>query len=434
MFERVVLACKGATTRYRHPVPQSAVNDRRALRVAVIGAGFAGLAAAEELARNGLAVAVFEARDRVGGRVWSRELSGGGLIELGAEFVEPHDGLLAATVERLGSRLCNRGIAYGDREPRGGIGVDRLTLLAAIETVQLALRDRPASARPLSVAAFLRSLPLDPGAAEAIASRIQVTFADEPEAIDASMLRGSGASFSGELSFSVEHGNQSVALKLALPLAGAVHLSSPVDRVVVGVHGVRVRAAGVEHEADACVCAVPASVIGRISFEPGLPEDLGEALGRVRYAHAAKLFVPLREPAALSATLNVPERYWSWVGSGASGAPTAIVHSFAGSASALTALGVARGPERWLESLAAFRPDLSLDPGSAVLSTWDDDPWARGVYSTVDLARPAGDDAVLRRALGPLHFAGEHTAGPDIGLMEGALKTGLRAAGEILHG
>lgn len=403
------------------------------MRVAVIGAGFAGLAAAEELARNGAEVVVFEARDRVGGRVWSRELDDGGVIELGAEFVEPHDGLLAATVQRLGLRLCNRGIAYGDREPRGGIGVDRATLLAAISAVQRAVAGRPAGAPTVSVAAFVRGLPIDPGAAEAIVSRIQVTFADDAESIDASLLHGSGASFSSELSLSIDGGNQQVALRLAERLAGAVELSSPVDRVVTTGGGVRVRAAGVEHDVDACVCAVPASVIGRIAFEPGLPDDLAAALRRVRYARAAKLFVPLREPAPLCATLNVPERYWSWVADGPSGVPAAIVHSFAGSPSALEALDVASGPGVWLASLAAYRPDLSLVPGAAILSTWDDDPWARGVYSTVHLDRPAADEAVLRRPVGAISFAGEHTAGPDVALMEGALKTGLRAAREIMR-
>ena len=54
--------------------------------VIVIGAGFAGLAAATELADRGVDVRVLEARDRVGGRVWS-DRAGGAVIERGAEFV-----------------------------------------------------------------------------------------------------------------------------------------------------------------------------------------------------------------------------------------------------------------------------------------------------------------------------------------------------------
>ena len=59
---------------------------------AVVGAGFAGLAAADALAASGHEVTVFEARDRVGGRVHSRTLDDGATIELGAEFILPgHD-------------------------------------------------------------------------------------------------------------------------------------------------------------------------------------------------------------------------------------------------------------------------------------------------------------------------------------------------------
>ena len=47
------------------------------MRVIVVGAGFAGLAAADALARGGVEVDVLEARDRVGGRVWSVPFSDG---------------------------------------------------------------------------------------------------------------------------------------------------------------------------------------------------------------------------------------------------------------------------------------------------------------------------------------------------------------------
>ena len=54
------------------------------MRVAVVGAGFAGLAAADVLAAAGVDVVVLEARDRVGGRVWSQELGNGATVEMGA--------------------------------------------------------------------------------------------------------------------------------------------------------------------------------------------------------------------------------------------------------------------------------------------------------------------------------------------------------------
>ena len=65
-----------------------------------------------------------------------------------------------------------------------------------------------------------------------------------------------------------------------------------------------------------------------------------------------------------------------------------------------------------------------------MLSTWDDDPWIAAAYSTFGPAGSTGD--ILVEPVGPLHFAGEHTAGEYASLMEGALRSGLRAAGQIL--
>jgi monoamine oxidase len=102
-----------------------------------------------------------------------------------------------------------------------------------------------------------------------------------------------------------------------------------------------------------------------------------------------------------------------------------VVSAFAGSSPALERLRVREGPAAWLDSLARLRPELALETDEAVLSTWDDDPWVSAAYSSS--APVDGWDPV-----GPLHFCGEHTAGPNRALMEGALRSGIRAAGEIL--
>jgi monoamine oxidase len=408
--------------------------------VCVIGAGFAGLAAAAALADGGLEPLVLEARERVGGRVHSRRLANGAVVELGAEFVEDDHASLVATARRLGLAMAPAGMAYGDREPRGGPGVDRATVLAEVDRLRELLaaeasRGHDGGAADLrpgrSVAEVLAGLPLHPGARQAIAARLQVSAAQPVEELSALVLDHAGSSFSTRESLRVAGGNQRIALRLAERLPGAVHLGVPVQAVTWSERGVRVAVAGAELDAEACLVAVPASVIGRIRFDPPLPAWKAEALERVAYGHAAKLFVPLRRVPPPSAVLSVPDHYWTWTACGADGTVQPVVSAFAGSAPALAALEVADGPGPWRRRLAELRPDLELDRGT-VLSTWDDDPWVEAAYSTRTPAFRPGDPDLLARPVGPLHFAGEHTAGGWSGLMEGALGSGRRAAAELL--
>jgi monoamine oxidase len=167
-------------------------------------------------------------------------------------------------------------------------------------------------------------------------------------------------------------------------------------------------------------------------FDPPLPDAIQQALAAVRYGQAAKLHVPLAAPAEPSAVLAVAGRYWTYTQLGADGAPAPFAASFAGSPGALARLRVDFGKSTWLASVAALRPELELAADGALLTTWQDDPWARGAYSAPSWASPL-DSVELARPVGPLAFAGEHTAGQWHGLMEGALRSGLRAAKDTLR-
>ena len=93
------------------------------MRVVVAGAGFAGLLAAYRVAQAGHEVVVLEARDRVGGRVWSQELVPGDprtVVERGAEFVLDGYDLMRALAGEFGLQLAEMAMSYYEREPRGG--------------------------------------------------------------------------------------------------------------------------------------------------------------------------------------------------------------------------------------------------------------------------------------------------------------------------
>lgn len=390
------------------------------MKVLVVGAGFAGLAAADELARSGVEVEVFEARDRVGGRVWSVPFAGA-TVERGAEFILPHDRTVIITASWLGLRLVRKGTLYGNREPVGSRPVSRTAVIAAVKRLG-------SSSHEGTLTDVLRAGELEPGVAEAIQARFEVSCAYPGDDLDAAVLSEGAGAFGDFDTWTVEGGNDRIARELAEGIGDAVHLSAPVTTVAWRDGEVRIVAGDFEAVADAAVIAVPASVLDAIRFDPGLPPGKDA----VRYGQAAKLFVALRAPAPPSQVLSVDARFWCYTQLGRDGEPLPFVGAFAGSPGALEALEIASGPGRWLETLAALRPDLELDADRVLLSTWADDPWVRGAYSASSAAVPLDREA-LGGPVGPLAFAGEHTAGGWHGLMEGALRSGARAAQQLLQ-
>ena len=360
--------------------------------VIVIGAGFAGLAAATDLADHGVDVRVLEARDRVGGRVWSDRM-GGAVIERGAEFVLDGYEVLREHAARFGLELTDTGMSYYVREPRG-VACTAEELQAAGRAVARAARERTAS----SVAEVVAGAGLPSAAAEAVLARVEISAALGADRLDAAVLEHAAA-FEPLPSHRIAGGNQRLAEAMAERLGDRVRL------------GMEVRSLD-ELDAGPVILAVPLPALSRFD----LPDWKRAAIDRAEMGHAAKLHVPLARPAATSAVMCVPGRYWCWTVAGNEG----VLNAFSGSPEGLDRLAVAQGPATWLASATDLRPDLALADG-AVLTTWPD-----GAYSAAGL-----DEAALAAPAGRVHFAGEHTAGPWAGLMEGALRSGIRAAREI---
>jgi monoamine oxidase len=392
----------------------------------VVGAGFAGLAAAGELARAGAEVDVLEARDRVGGRVFSQPFAGG-VIERGAEFILPDYELMLGYAERLGLDPVRKGTQYGYREPRGAGAVSLQAMGAGFRAAAAEAPGRPGE----SVREALSRTGVDAAVAEALCARLEVSCTHPADDLEASILQEGAGAFGMFDTFTLDGGNDTLARAIADVLGDQVRLSAAVTRVAASDVDVRVGGDDFELTADAAIIAVPATVTDAIAFDPPLPADKLAALRGATFGHAAKLFVGLARPAPPSAVLSVTERYWCYTQLDAAGEPAPFVGAFAGTSAALERLAVADGPERWVGSLRTLRPDLQLDPDTVLLSEWDPDPWARGAYTARSLRSPM-DDLALAAPVGRLAFAGEHTAGAWHGLMEGALRSGVRAARELL--
>jgi len=75
------------------------------------------------LSDAGFDVTVIEARDRVGGRVWSRELANGATVEMGAEWIRPGEPTVKAMAARLGLQLVDVGVDFMVTDVVGGVPV-----------------------------------------------------------------------------------------------------------------------------------------------------------------------------------------------------------------------------------------------------------------------------------------------------------------------
>ena len=242
--------------------------------------------------------------------------------------------------------------------------------------------------------------------------------------------------FEAKPSYRVAGGNQRLALEMAGRLGDAVRLGAAVRSVGWDTAGCRVATDQGELSVDAVVLATPMAVTRELHLRPtaARPGRWTPGAARARAGGQARTCRCARAPAAVpwSAVQSVPERFWTWTATDESGQVQPTLHCFSGSTPALEQLQVTEGPSTWAGRAASLRPDLALDVDRAVVTTWADDPWAGEAYTALTVGTGTDDDELLRRPVGPLFFAGEHTAGDLAGLMEGALRSGARAAQELL--
>jgi monoamine oxidase len=396
------------------------------MRVVVIGAGFAGLAAAETLRRAGAEVVVLEALDRVGGRVWSDRLPNGAVIERGAEFVTRGYDTMERYVEELGLEMEGMGIRYPERRVVPDPGLDRDAVLASVAAVEMAARAEPS--RP-AVDVLMETV-ADADIRELLSSRLQSSHGYPVTELEAAFLTDLAALVDDRETRRIAGGNQQLALRLAERLGQAVNVGAAVRRITQRDGAVTVDTETGETSAAACVVAVPAPALARIELDPPLSSAMASAYAALRISTAAKLAAPLAEPAPPDAVMSAAGRWWTYTTT-SDGIGGRTVAAWAGSAPVVDLVGARDGPGRWLDLIAEIRPELMPERDAATVTLWDETSWVPGGYSVQPHAWN-GEPGPLEGPVGRVAFAGEHTARDWVATMEGALRSGERAAGDVL--
>lgn len=431
--------------------------------VLVAGAGLAGLAAAHDLLQLGATVTLVDARDRVGGRVWTIRggFADGQHAEAGGDLIDEaqHEiRALAAEYSLKLTRILRGGFAYVRSSSSGRPrivtrattrGWDRLAeaLEPCIRPYKLAEQrwDSPVTAAIArrSVAAWLDDVKAD-AELRATATGLRGFFLADPDELSLVALvdqfGATDAPAPGPL-YRIVGGNDRLPDAIAARLGDRVRLRTEV--VAVSQRGPTVRVTLKDSRSQSQVAcdyvlfALPSTVLRRIPITPSLPARQHEAIAALKYGRATRSLLQFSR--RFWRTPGRPRAFGSalpfgavWDGNeeqhGRAGILTLLAGGGASDATqALVARDGAPGLVQALDWLGAT-PEALVASRQIV---WENDPHARGGYAFFDPAYHPELRQWLARPAGRLFFAGEHTSIRWQGYMNGAVESGRRAAAEI---
>ncbi|KQQ52168.1 NAD(P)/FAD-dependent oxidoreductase [Plantibacter sp. Leaf314] len=440
--------------------------------VVIIGAGASGLTAATKLRAAGLSVAVLEARDRVGGRLWTNHIDGA-MLELGGQWVSPDQTALLATLDELGLDTYSR-YREGDSVYVNADGVrtrftgdifpvaestaaemERLITLLDELVEQVGVTEPWAHEKAteydrISWSAWLAEQTDDVEARDNIALFIAAAMLTKPShsfsLLQALLMAASAGSFTHlvEADFILDKrvvgGLQQVPIKLAEALGDDVHLSSPVRRLEWSDAGVSAEADKVTVNARYAIIAVPPNLYSRIDFQPPLPRLSHQmhqhmSLGLVIKVHAV-YETPFWREDGLSATAFSPyelvhEAYDNTNHEDPRGTLVGFVSDER--ADEVFKLSAEERRERILTSLSHYYGEQALSPVVYYESDWGSEEWTRGAYAaSFDLGGLSRYGAMQSTPVGPIFWSTSDLAAEGYQHVDGAIRKGADTAAAII--
>ena len=440
----------------------------------VVGAGYAGLTAAYRLHQAGRTVVVLEARDRIGGRVWTTTAAdGAATVDRGGGWLAPYHDVALALAGELGVTTYKTWVAGkhllvdGERIRRYTGLIPKISPLAVLSIARAQLKvDRLSKQVPVdapwdapSAAAWDARTIGDFVRRSGIRSRVGHDLfemavrgcftGDLDECSFLHLLWLTRAHGSLEHLFSIEGGAQenlvaggagSMAARMAAALGDAVQLGAPVSAIRQAEDRVTVEAPGTTVVARQVVVTTPPALALEIAFDPALRADRLELYRAAVAGPETKTLVLYERP------------FWRDLGysgqtagpgsvsevtldaSPVDGAP-GVLASFTFGPVAERFDGLDTGERRrlLLDALTARLGPEAARPVDVVETPWWKEPWTRGC-SMAHL--PPGVlsrlGPLLQQPFGRVHWAGTETATTSHGAIDGAIRSGERAAAELL--
>ena len=455
----------------------------RRVDVVIVGAGLAGLVAADRVRSAGKSVMVLEARDRVGGRILNHPIEGGEISEAGATFIGPTMNNLQAVADSVGVDTFptyNEGenvyvaegsrSTYSDTGPLGTAPPDPLiaadTAKAVTElnemskevgaeepwasprageydrqTLESWVRENTSNSerfRKLTAAATRPIFGTEPAELSLLFTLFYIAASgdeEHPGTFERNFNTRDGAQerrFVG--------GSQMIPIHLYRRLGGHVALRTPVRQIRHGRNGVSVVSDRWSIKAKRAIVAVPPVLAGRIDYEPNMPAERDAVFSRLTQGNLIKVAAVYDKPFWRDQGLNGTALHLDGVvnamydGSPPDGSP-GVIFGFVGGdqARAFAPLSASERRSRVLQVFTDCYGTPAGSPRDYFETNWPADAWARGGPTAI--AGPGIYTAVgpaLRQPVGRIHWAGTETSTYWNGYMEGAVRSGQRAAHEVL--
>ncbi len=394
--------------------------------VVVIGAGLSGLTAAHRLAAAGADVAVLEAAERVGGRVWTRT-AGGRPWEAGGEAVDATNAHLRALAAEVGARIVPAAVGWGDHGPTpSAMWVAGRSQFASPPGYQALLdeidrlgREPASEADQISVAGWLRAhgaTPFELALAEAMISVAASTMPLERMSLQALATKDAArGGVRSDSEFRFADGAGGFAGRIAAGLGARVALGSEVIAVRQSAGGAEVvTAAGTRISAARVVVAMPLHAHAAVEGLRPVPADAA-------YGTAVKSLIELEgdlpadapTSAVTDSVLGYAYRRDARTLGSLVGARPAQRLAWLGPAAARSALGE---PVRTIFGARVKRVTRVIYPRS---------------YLILAPGQLTGWWPLLAEPDGRVHYAGAETAVLP-SFMEGAVMAGDRVAAELV--
>ena len=443
----------------------------RRVDVIVVGAGLAGLAAASDLAHTGHSVVVLEARDRVGGRTLNHPVGHGEVVEVGGQWVGPGQDRIMARAKALGIKTFKtytKGEQIFDYQGTqthftglipplpSADAADFANLLGELVKLTPTVPvDKPWTAPDAlsldgqTFETWKLANSSTPGARFLFDLATESVFAAEPR--DLSLLHalfyynsGNGAinltsTAGGAQDSRFVGGSQLVSIRMAEHLGKRVVLNAPVRSITHSGATVTVATDAGTWRGKVVIVAMAPTLAGRIDYDPPLPGARDQLTQRVPQGAAIKYEAvypsPFWRSRGLSGYANSdrsPIRL-TYDNSPPSGTPGVLLGFATGQdARRLTTMAAGARRKAVLGAFTRLFGARAAHPRMLIEHNWSEEPWTRGCYEGY-LGPGVWTDYghALRAPIGRIHWAGTETSEKFMGYMDGAVRSGERAASEV---